>query len=106
MREVEDGIAVFVHLMEHVVTEQLEQIAVARFRPGRIHVESGKKKRIRERKKETRPSNKRQKITLVVLWALVDKAKLADEAHKPTVLELFRHLILQNVIVTAQSVEL
>ena len=40
MRHVDPGGAVFVDLMEDHVAEELQQVAVARLRPVRVHVQS------------------------------------------------------------------
>ena len=44
VRHVHPRQAILVHSMEHVVTEQLQHVAISRLRPGRIHAEPGLQK--------------------------------------------------------------
>mmetsp|Transcript_10179 Transcript_10179/g.25526 ORF Transcript_10179/g.25526 Transcript_10179/m.25526 type:complete len:216 (+) Transcript_10179:264-911(+) len=79
MRKVDDRLAILEHLMEHIISEELEQIPITSFGPTWIHLK---------------------------LWPLVDEAKLRDQAEKATIIHFFREFILQAVCVGMQMIHL
>jgi len=70
MGQVKDRVAIVVDLVEHIVAEELEQVAIASLGPLRVHVEFG---------------------------ALVDKTESDEQTHETAVFNLLGHLALKHI---------
>lgn len=91
--------AVFGHRMQQIVTVQFQQVAIARFRPRTVQIQS------RQHEQPIKPVSMSTTKTNS-LWSLVDGAQLQNQSVQPTVFHLFRQLVVLHVALVLQCVQL